>query len=196
MTACHGAVAQALWLALPVTLAGLTHVLAIARNVLPGLADVRLDGGLRVRGRPLFGANKTLRGAIVMIAACVIWTGAIDLVQRALGLHDSLRFIAREQLGSIALGLLLGTAYIVGELPNSFVKRQLDIAPGAAAGRGWRSLFWAVDQLDSAVAIVLMLSAFRVPSFAFVLTLLGVTLTVHPTVAAIMVALGLKRRIG
>ena len=35
-------------------------------------------------------------------------------------------------------GLLLGTGYIVGELPNSFAKRQLAIAPGAPGqGVSW-----------------------------------------------------------
>ena len=196
MTAPFGSVAQALWLALPVTLAGLTHVLAIARDVLPSLAAIRLDGGLELRGRPLFGANKTLRGAIVMIAATVVWTVVFDRLQRGLGLDDSIRFIARERLGSIGLGLVLGVAYILGELPNSFGKRQLDIAPGAAAGGGLRRLFWAVDQLDSAIAIVLVIGCFRAPPLGLVLTLLAVTLAVHPIVAALMVALGLKRRIG
>lgn len=196
MTEQYGALAQALWLALPVTLAGLTHVIVIERGLLARLSAIRLDGGLAVRGRPLFGANKTLRGAIVMIAACVIWTAIIDLIQRGLGLDESLRFVPREQLGSLALGLMLGLAYIVGELPNSFIKRQLDIGPGSAAQGRARRMFWLLDQLDSAVAILAILSVFRTPSFSFVLALLGLTLAVHPAVATIMVALGLKERIG
>ena len=196
MTGQYGPVAQALWLALPVTLAGLTHVLVIDRRGLAQLSAIRLDGGLELRGRPLFGANKTLRGAIVMMSACVVWTVIVDLLQRGLGLDDSLRFIPREQLGSLALGLLLGLAYIVGELPNSFIKRQLDIGPGAAAKGRARPVFWLLDQLDSAVAILAIVSVFRAPSFVFVLTLLSLTLAVHPAVAALMVALGLKERIG
>lgn len=196
MIGSHGPVAQALWLALPVTLAGLTHVMAISRDVLPRLARTRLDGGLELRGRPLLGANKTLRGAVVMITSTVVWTSVFDSIQRALALDDSLRFIPRDQLGSIGLGLVLGLAYIVGELPNSFIKRQLGIAPGAAAEDRVRGLFWALDQLDSAVAILLALALFRAPSLGFVLTLLGLTLVVHPAVAAIMVVLGLKRRVG
>jgi hypothetical protein len=196
MSAQYGPVAQALWLALPITLAGLTHVLVIDRAVLARLSAIRLDGGLELRGRPLFGANKTLRGAIVMISACVIWTAIVDLLQRGLELDESLRFVPREQLGSLALGYLLGLAYIVGELPNSFIKRQLDIGPGAAAKGRARAVFWLLDQLDSTAAILAILSVFRTPSFAFVLTLVSLTLALHPAVAAIMVALGLKERIG
>jgi hypothetical protein len=196
MTGQCGNAVQALWLAMPVTLAGLTHVIAIERGVLARFATIRLDGGLEVRGRPLFGANKTLRGAIVMTSACVFWTGVVDLLQSALGLDDNLRFVPREQLGSLGLGLALGLAYIVGELPNSFIKRQLDIGAGCPARGRMRGMFWLLDQLDSAVAIVVVLSAFRTPSLAFVFTLFCVTLAVHPAVAAIMIALGLKERIG
>ncbi|MFV8753661.1 CDP-archaeol synthase [Nannocystaceae bacterium ST9] len=196
MTGEYGTIAQALWLALPVTLAGLTHVIAIKRDLLAELARIRLDGGLEFRGRPLFGANKTLRGAMIMIAACVAWTLVVDAVALGLGLDPSLRFIPLAQLGSLGLGLALGVAYIVGELPNSFIKRQLDIDPGEPAPERLRRLFWLADQVDSTIAVLIALAVWRVPSPAFVLTLLLVTVLVHPAVAAIMVALGLKRRIG
>jgi hypothetical protein len=192
----YGIIAQALWLALPVTLAGLTHVLAIKRDLLPGLAAIHLDYGLKLRGHPLFGANKTSRGAFVMITACVVWTILVDVLQRGLGLDDSLRFIPYIQLTSIELGLLLGLGYIIGELPTSLIKRQLDIEPGAPAPGGFRQVFWLLDQIDSTLVTLLFLSAFRMPSPGFVLTLLGLTIIVHPAVAAIMVALGLKRRVG
>lgn len=192
----HGTIAQALWLALPITLAGLTHVIAIKKNLLASLAGVRLDLGVELRGRPLFGANKTLRGALIMIAASVVWTSAVDALQRGLGLDDSIRFVGHAQLGSLAYGLLLGVAYIVGELPNSLIKRQLGIAPGEPAPGGLARTFWVLDQIDSALAVLLFVCPFRVPSLLFAATVLVVTLLVHPAVAALMVALGLKRRVG
>ncbi len=191
----YGPIAQALWLALPVTLAGLTHVWVIERDSFPRLAKVRIDAGLELRGRPLFGANKTLRGALVMIGASVFWTVVVDFIARALGIDDSIRFIAYERLGSVALGLVLGLAYVVGELPNSLLKRQLDIAPGGAARGRMRAVFWVIDQLDSSVAILAALSLIRAPSLGFIATLVVLTLAVHPSVAALMVALGLKQRI-
>lgn len=192
----HGTIAQALWLALPVTLAGLTHVVALKKNVLPGLAGIRLDGGLELRGRPLFGANKTLRGALIMIGASVVWTSVVDALQRGLGLDDSIRFIPYTQLGSLGYGVLLGLAYIAGELPNSVIKRQLGIAPGEAAPGRLARTFWVLDQVDSALAVLLCLCPYRVPSLLFAATVLAVTLLLHPSVAALMVALGLKRRVG
>lgn len=46
------------------------------------------------------------------------------------------------------LGLLVGTAAMLAELPNSFLKRRMGIAPGAQTG-GIRGLaFHVLDQID------------------------------------------------
>jgi hypothetical protein len=56
------------------------------------------------------------------------------------------------------LGLWAGTGFMAGELPNSFVKRQLDIPPGSAAkGRCARILFGVVDRIDSIAGMLLAL---------------------------------------
>ncbi len=182
--------AAVLWLALPVTLGGFTHVIAIKKDVLPSLAQVRLDGGATVRGKPLFGENKTLRGAIVMIAATIFWTIVVDAFE------PEARYVPESVLSSWALGSLLGLGYILGELPNSFLKRQLGIAPGEPAPGQLAPALWVADQVDSALGLLLLLSLWKVPTLGFVVLLLSVTLVIHPVVAAIMVALGLKRRVG
>ena len=91
------------------------------------------------RGRRLFGDNKTLRGFVVMVPA-----GAVALPSRARSLDHACRRLpvcgrltTGEATRRSARGAALG--FMAGELPNSFVKRQLDIAPGAAStGRGAR----------------------------------------------------------
>ena len=47
-----------------------------------------------------------------------------------------------------ALGFALGAAAMLSELPNSFFKRQLDIAPGAPGGGPAMLFFYVVDQVD------------------------------------------------
>ena len=88
--------------------------------------------------------------------------------------------------------------YIVGELPNSFLKRQLDIAPGAAAsGTLSTMVFWCIDQVDFLAGIVVVAAvAGHVIPADVVVTLAVIALVVHPAVAALMVALGLKKRVG
>jgi len=187
---------QTLWLALPVICGGLLHVGAMRMGLLRTLARVPLDGGLTLRGRRLFGENKTLRGALFMIGA----TAACAVVQRWLEANTpwarDLSLIIDDVPDAAAWGALLGAGYVLGELPNSVLKRQLDIAPGGA-GRGWLGpVFWLVDQLDSLAGVLLVMPLAWRPPWAVALMLVAVTLAVHPAVALIMVALGLKQRVG
>ena len=62
------------------------------------------------------------------------------------------------------LGLVAGLGFMLGELPNSFVKRQLGIEPGEAPdGMGARIVFFAVDRFDS-VAGMMIAIGFLVPT--------------------------------
>jgi len=76
--------------------------------------------------RRLFGANKTWRGALVMTAGPVAAAVALHRVpayRRRLPPAVAAADPAR-------VGLLLGLATWLGELPNSFAKRRLGIPPG------------------------------------------------------------------
>jgi hypothetical protein len=185
---------RALWLALPVILGGLTHVLVLRAGWLAGLARP-LDGGLALRGRRLLGDNKTVRGALVMVAATSAWAAVEWLLHRGALVPWSWHPIeAGAPLWQI--GPLLGAGYVLGELPNSFVKRQLDVAPGAAAAGRLRAVFWVVDQIDSFAGVVAALSLVWRPPLVLVGWLLAICLVVHPAVAGLMVLLRLKARVG
>ena len=190
------ALAQVLWLALPVLAGGALHIAVIRRDALPALARLPLDGGRTLRGRRLFGDNKTVRGAVVMVGGTIAATLALALLARLVPALAALP-LARVQAEHPALwGALLGTGYILGELPNSFAKRQLGIAPGAAGTGRLRGVFWVADQVDSLLGILVMLSLVWVPTPAIALGLVALTLAIHPAAAALMVGLGLKQRIG
>jgi hypothetical protein len=191
----------ALVLALPVIAGGVLHVVVIKLGWWRRLAAMPLDGGLTWRGRRLLGDNKTLRGALVMPAATALSSQTLAMALAALPPSTRSTWMALPvQLASpLWWGALIGLGYIIGELPNSFLKRQLDVAPGAAAdgGRLRRALFWVIDQVDFLVGIVVVtaIAGVVIPA-GVVAVLLGIALVVHPAVAALMVALGLKRRIG
>src|SRR5436190_6598745 len=133
---------QTAWLAMP----------ASQRFAMP------LDGGLTFRGRRVFGDNKMVRGFLVMAPA----TGVSFALLAAL-LSNSPAGLAGLWLLSPAsyalLGMWAGLGFMAGELPNSFIKRQFDIAPGAAAhGRVARPFFFIVDRLDSIIGMLLALA--------------------------------------
>ena len=188
--------AQSLWLTLPVIAGGAVHIAVLRLGVLRGLGRVPLDGGATLRGRRIFGENKTLRGALVMVAATMLCALAQAAVTAHTAWAQPLELAEYGRLHPLAWGALLGTGYIVGELQNSFLKRQLDIAPGArAAGRlGW--VFWLADQLDSFVGVLVFMSVAWVPPAGVVAWLAAITLVVHPAMALVMFVLGLKARVG
>jgi CDP-2,3-bis-(O-geranylgeranyl)-sn-glycerol synthase len=189
-------VADALWFALPVVAAGAMHIAAIRADVLPALARMPIDAGLTLRGRRLFGDNKTLRGLILM----PFFTTAMTTAQTALaGRYDWARTLTPQALsdaGPVSWGLLLGLGYVLGELPNSFLKRQIEIAPGEAGRGPLGPVFWIVDQVDSLIGALLAISLLWVPPWPVVSWLLAITLIVHPLAALAMVSLGLKSRVG
>jgi hypothetical protein len=85
-----------------------------------------LDGGATIGGRRLFGDNKTWRGALFMVAGPTL---AAVLLTRWPAYRDALPD-AVSGASPVLWGALVGLGVVVGELPNSFLKRRLDIAPG------------------------------------------------------------------
>jgi len=99
-------------------------------------------GALRQLTRPistrLFGANKTYRG---ILCVAVGTTVGFVLVRPAL--------LARMDTARLAfVGLCVGAAAMAAELPNSFLKRRLGIAPGSQASGARGVAFHVLDQVD------------------------------------------------
>jgi len=89
-----------------------------------------IDGGRTfVDGKPIFGAHKTIRGAI----AGVIAGSLVGLAQ-----------------GDVALGILMGLGAILGDLAGAFMKRRFSLAPGAPLP--------VMDQFDFLIAAYLLSS--------------------------------------
>jgi nucleoside-diphosphate-sugar epimerase len=147
-------VAQVVYLVVPLLVAGVLHSAAIKRNLLPSLARP-LDGGRMLRGRPIFGANKTWRGPVLMVAGSTIVVAAQREADDLPG-FDSLSLIDYQSINPLLLGVVFGVSYSLSELPNSFVKRQLGIAPGTLSRRG-AIVQYTADQADSVVGGALAL---------------------------------------
>lgn len=159
-------VAQSFWLAGPVTLTGILHMVAVKKDWWPRLARP-IDGGRTFRGVPIFGPNKTWRGVLFMLLVSTAlgalhglllgeWgerSGAAGLPYGAIGRGFALPAGPPAQAGGYAaVSALLGLGYALGELPNSFLKRRLAITPGKTGAGAVGALFFLVDQADSVVA--------------------------------------------
>jgi CDP-archaeol synthase len=140
---------RAVWLTAPILIAGLAHVAVITLDLASGLARP-IDAGRRWRGQPLLGSNKTWRGFVVMPAATAITVAAQQALAGRSWRLAALVPLARRAPPAWIVGALCGAAYVLAELPNSFVKRRLGVAPGVSARR-LRVAQYAVDQLDSVI---------------------------------------------
>lgn len=118
---------------------------------------IPLDRGHTFRGRPIFGANKTWKGFVVMVPATVLAFFVLGTLARALPIGKGLWPLSPG--GYALLGAVASIGFMAGELPNSFIKRQLAIAPGGAPrARGARYFAFAVDRLDSVLGMLIALS--------------------------------------
>jgi len=175
-------------------LAGLVQT-AWLRSPLSLAFRVPIDGGRTVRGRRIFGDNKTWGGFVVMVpavgAACLL----LGLARAALPAGWSGGLWPLSSPGYGLLGCWLGLGFMAGELPNSFVKRQLGIAPGAAPkhplGRG---LCFLLDRLDSSAGAVLALALVLPAPAATCLAILLVGPGVHWLFSVLFYRLGMKAR--
>jgi hypothetical protein len=152
---------------------------------------VPIDGGLRWRGRRLLGANKTVRGFVVMVpaAAAAFALLALGIPPREAGLWP----LTTAQYA--ALGAWAGFGFMAGELPNSLVKRRLGIEPGeSAAGRLAAAAQFAADRLDSGLGMLAAVGlAVPVPGATWAVVLL-VGPAIHWSFSVVMFRLGIKPR--
>lgn len=188
MTSPHPLAASAFLLA-AFTLAGVAQTAWFASPLSSAFA-IPIDGGRRVRGRRVFGTNKTLRGFVVMVPAAGL----------SFALLAALAGRSREELWPLSLssyallGAWAGFGFMAGELPNSFLKRQLDIEPGASTA-GWQGvLHFLLDRFDSGIGMLAALGvAVDVPWLTWIYVLLA-GLFIHWSFSAAMFHLGLKAR--
>ncbi len=179
------------YLVLPLLGGAAVHGICMKHGWLAFLARP-MDGDRRYRGRPLFGHSKTFRGPVlVAVGAGVVFMLQCQLLHRLEG-FASIELVDYGQLPGWGLGLLAGAVAELAELPNSFVKRQLDIEPGGTARGPLATVFYVWDQLDVLIGFWLVM-AFWVPATPLRLALSVVIVgIVHPLLTVAGYLLGMR----
>ena len=191
---------QLMILTLPLVLAGASNMVFVKLPLLEGLRRPMDGGAILSDGKRVFGDNKTWKGFFGMIGLTSFWLTVMDAWAQNTEMGATLSPIPFDSFsfpeGGWSYGALWGLAYVLGELPNSFVKRRLDIKPGTNAS-GPRGLFFLVlDQADSVIACALALPLFCPITLidGLVVVLLGST--VHFLTNALLFAIELKKQLG
>jgi hypothetical protein len=115
-----------------------------------------IDAGVTLRGKRLFGDNKTYRGVVAVALGTATGVLLQVLLHRA-GVARGAELLPYANPSVVGVGAALGAAAMLAELPNSALKRQLRIAPGHV-GRGWSGLvFYVLDQVDMLAGVWVVL---------------------------------------
>ena len=166
-----------------------------------------IDGGRMWRGKRIFGNNKTWRGLVVMIPAVA---AAFGLLRSFAGAEQATGDAASGSItgggswlapwsfgvgGYVALGAWAGVGYMLGELPNSFVKRRLGVEAGQPPTSSLgRTIAFIADQTDSVIGALLALSVFVSLSWQTWVVLLSLGPVVHWLFNVILLLVGVKKR--
>jgi len=127
-------------LTLPLLCSTVLHMMIVKSNL---FASLRIPLSKR-----LFGENKTWRAFVVL----PVLTGVFF----AIFLHfNMIPIYEKSTVLPFVVGYFLGLFYLIGELPNSFVKRRLGIVPGELPSKN-RFIFFLLDRLDSSLSCALL----------------------------------------
>jgi hypothetical protein len=168
------------WVFVPVLGAPLLHAPVLRWNLFASLA--------RPISRRAFGANKTWRGALFMTAGPLAATVVAHRVP-AYRRHLPPQVAAADPR---VVGARLGLALWTGELPNSFIKRRLGIAPGSQRRSASGVLISIVDQADWVPAAALLLRPVYAMPPREVAAIAGLVGAIHLPVNLIGYAIGAR----
>ena len=98
-----------------------------------------------------FGANKKWRGLISLPIAHTASVWLFHFLEYPFFSISDV-FIGFSSFNVLEYGLLVGFIFNLAELPNSFVKRRLNIPPGDESSR----LFYLIDHMDSTFGVVIL----------------------------------------
>ena len=181
---------------IPVILAGIMNMLFVKTRLYSQLKRP-MDGGKTLRdGKRLFGDNKTWAGFFGMVLSSALAQLLWGFV--CLGFPDMCFIYYRcgnTPLFNLAAGAAMGLAYVLFELPNSFVKRRLDIPSGKTV-RGIKGcVFFIVDQVDSLFGVGLVYAAlYPMPLWQYFLYILLGAAT-HIAVNSLLYAIRIRRNL-
>lgn len=155
---------RTIYLVIPLLGGAVFHGLTMKFDWL-GFLKKPIDGGATFRGRRIFGENKTWRGFVAVAV------GAMPVAAfQSYWLHSypsvrSWEYFDYGGIQPLVFGFLMGWCSMFAELPNSFVKRQLDINPGEAGSGSGQWIFLAVDQVDLLVGVWVLLLFYFPPEW-------------------------------
>jgi len=174
-------------------LAGMAQTWWLHSRLVRGLA-IPLDGGATFRGKRWFGDNKTWRGLLLMPVAVGLSFLIVAYAPIVAGFSPQSPWPIPGFL-LFFLGAWAGLAYMLAELPNSFLKRQLGIEAGERPNsRLEQRLCLFADQADSVIGALLAIVLFAPVPWSAWAVILTIGPLLHWAFNLVLKWTGLKKR--
>ncbi len=192
-------IVQVFYTLLPVVMAGICNMILVKLPVLGFLKTPMDNEAVCADGKRLFGANKTWKGFWGMVFFTGFWMwvfGTLDNTfswAQGLSLIDYHHFSAVQEL---FYGFLWGLGYVLFELPNSYVKRRIDIPPGENRTGFTGHLFKFIDQADSVLGCMIFMLFFYIPTPLEAAALFVAGVIIHYLINILLFLVGLKNQAG
>lgn len=154
---------------MPVILAGISNMIVVKRKWFRKRAKP-IDHRKELKdGKRILGNNKTWLGFWTMVGCSIvthiIWGLLCKYFDGMQNMNQLYLYYENSLLYNAIVGGVMGIAYMVFELPNSFIKRRLDIPDGQTEIGFKGKLFFVIDQLDSMFGVILVLAVVSKISF-------------------------------
>lgn len=181
---------QLLIFSIPVSFAGIAHMFIVKKNLLPHLL-YPLDHYRTINHKRIFGDSKTYRGLLSMVILSIAGVFIVNFFDKNFEAFRRFNIIdmSKSAWWKVLLGATFGVAYIIGELPNSFIKRQRKIAEGKSGG----IIHTIIDQVDSPIACLLFTKPLIGFSWQFFFAGCVFYLVLHMFFNVLLFAFGLRK---
>jgi hypothetical protein len=101
--------------------------------------------------------------------------------------------VSLEGVNLWLFALALGLGYVIPELPNSYIKRRLNIKPGERSEKN-AFLFAFMDQADSAVGCIIVYWIVLSPPLSVMVWMVLLGPIVHAVVNVTLFSIGLRKQ--
>jgi len=180
---------------MPVIFGGIFNMLFVKIKKLSFLR-IPIDCKMSLGGKRIFGDSKTLLGFVGMMLGTSIFSIIWGLILKISDL-ESFNLIYKYHYNTLIFnmftGMLFGFAYMIFELPNSFIKRRFDI-DASHRGRFPVNIFvFIYDQTDSmlgVISVLAVLGRLTLPEYILGIFLGAIT---HIVVNLVLIVFGVRR---
>ena len=146
---------------MPVILAGVSNMVVVKQKWFKNRAKPMDNGKVLKDGKRILGNNKTWLGFFTMIICSIIthlvWALICKMSDSLYAMNQLYLYYDNTLFYNLLVGTVMGVAYMLFELPNSFIKRRLEIPDGKTERGVKGKIFFVIDQLDSMFGVILVL---------------------------------------